>query len=133
MLVDQHLNVGVALCNQSNGICSGFSRSIATSRARDVNSVTLFSFEGHLFDQISQNEVLFIGGNNFITPNSGMKLAAEVVVTLFVGENAVLAMIKFPKLNYRTRPSEYACMISSLNASYLDGSVILRRIRSVRL
>jgi len=47
-----------------------------------------------------------------------MKLAAEVTVTELFGANAVLGMLDLQKKDcYLTRPSAYACMISSLSAS----------------
>ncbi|OBQ41256.1 MAG: hypothetical protein AN484_21385 [Aphanizomenon flos-aquae WA102] len=69
MLVDEHLNLGVALCNQSHGISSGFGRGVATGWARDVDGITLLAFERHLLDQVGQDEVFLVRSHDFIRPD----------------------------------------------------------------
>ena len=133
VLVDQHLNIGVALCNQSNGISSSFSRSIATGRRRDVNGITLFATEGHLLDHIGQDEVLFVGSDNLITPDFWNEIGRRGGGYRIGRGKGGVCHVKSPeKSYYRTRPSEYACIISSLRLSYLAGSVIFSRMRSAR-
>ena len=69
VLVDQHLNVGFAVSDQSHCIGSNLGVGGAASRRGDVDGVTLLAFERHLLDEVRQNEVLLVGGNDFITPD----------------------------------------------------------------